>query len=162
MKEDEEYGEFAEPKQYSFFEEILKRPNVREWLDWNDEERKFRKKERLREFYSWIIGELNEEGEPGEPKLPKAISVRDLGKIIDDEVALNVFRAEGGTLIRALARYEAEHPEDWHPAINTAELVLASLTPDALRKLTDEDVKILEILSSRIKQVLKDRKKLLG
>jgi hypothetical protein len=35
MKADEEFGENAEPKMYSYFEEIFKRPNVRAWLAWD-------------------------------------------------------------------------------------------------------------------------------
>lgn len=160
MKQDEEYGEYAEPRKYSYFEEVLKRPNVREWLCWNDERREFINKEKIKEFYSWIVGEISEEGEPAEPKLPEARSVRDLDKIINDNMALNVFKASGGSLTRALAKYESEHPEDWHPAINNACLVLASMTPDSLRKMTSDDVKMLEQLNGRINLALTDRQKL--
>ena len=160
MKKDEEYGEYAEPRLYSYFEEVFKRPNVREWLQWDDNERQFQKTDRLREFYTWVIGEIGEEGEPAEPKLPEAKSVRDLGRIIDDSGAMNVFRSTGGTLTRALAKYEVDHPENWRPIILSAELALASLTPDTLRKLIAEDIEIIKTMSSRIDQVLKDYEKL--
>jgi len=160
MKNDEEYGEYAEPKIYSYFEETFKCPNVREWLAWDDNQRRFMNKERLREFFSWIVGEIIEEGEPSESKLPEAKSIRDLGKIIDDEKALSVFRGSGGSLSKALAKYEVEHPEDWRPTISSAELVLSALPPDTLRKFTPEDIERLVGLLNRLNQVFSDHKKL--
>src|SRR4029077_12395120 len=37
---DEEYGEHVLPTLYSYFEEVFKRANVRDWFQWSDEERK--------------------------------------------------------------------------------------------------------------------------
>lgn len=162
MQQDEEFGEYAEPKKYSYFEEVFKRPDVRDWLQWSDTERKFTNQNRVRELYSWMLGEPNDEGELGEPKLPEAKSVRDLGAIINDESAMAVFRSQGGTLTRALARYETEHPEDWKPIILQAQTVLASLAPDTLRALVAEDLATLNALKDRIELVLDDRRRLTG
>ena len=109
-----------------------------------------------------MLGEANDDGEFGEPKLPEAKSIRDLGAIINDESAMAVFRSQSGTLTRALARYEAEHPEEWKPIILQAQTVLASLAPDSLRALTAEDLVTLNALKDRIELVLDDRRKLTG
>src|SRR6266852_6458137 len=109
-----------------------------------------------------MVGEPNEAGEPGDKKLPEAKSVRELGMIIDDAGAMTVFRAAGGTLTRALARFESEHPQEWLPAVSSAENVLASLSPDILRKLSEEELATLQKLRSRVDQVLEDRKRLRG
>jgi len=162
MTEDEEFGEHADPKLYSYFEEVFKRPNVRDWLQWSDNDRRFTNKAHLREFYGWMFGELSDDGGLGDPKLPEAKSIRDLGTIIDNDSAMAVFRAQDGTLTRALARYEAEHPEDWKPIINQAESVLASLSPDTLRAFTQDDLNALENLLRRINQVQKDRQRLIN
>lgn len=162
MGADEEFGEFAEPGLYSYFEEVFKRGNIRDWLAWSDEQRKFVNEERIREFYGWMVGETNDSGEQSEPKLSEAKSVRDLGKIIDDVGAMTVFRSEGGSMTRALARFEAEHPQEWLPAVSSAENVLASLSPDILRQLSDEELSTLGKLRSRVDQVLEDRKRLRG
>ena len=158
MKDDEEFGEFAEPKMYSYFEEILKRPNVKNWLDWNDEQERFVSENRVREFYGWMVshGEGNES-----PKLPEAKSVRELSQIIGDESALNVFRSPEGTLARALARYEVDHPEDWYPKVLAATAALKSLTPEMLRAMDDNTLKSSDELKERIAQTLKDRTSLL-
>jgi hypothetical protein len=162
MKNDEEYGEYAEPKMYSFFEEIFKKPDVRSWLDWDDNDRKFKNSNRLHEIFTWMVGEQDDSGNLLDPKLPEAKSIRDLGTIISDESALSVFRSPNGNLARALARYEADHPEDWHPTIIKAEAILAGLSPDNLRSLTNEEVQSLDKLKSRIDIVITDRQKLLS
>jgi len=162
MREDEEYGEFSEPGLYSYFEEVFKRGNVRDWLGWSDDERKFTTEDRLKEFYGWMVGEPDESGGLGEKRLSEAKSVRELGKIIDDLGAMTVFRSAGGSLTRALARFESEHPQEWLPAVSSAEGVLASLSPDTLRKLDEEQLGVLNKLRGRIDQVLEDRRKLQG
>jgi hypothetical protein len=162
MKNDEEYGEYAEPKLYSFFEEIFKRPTVRTWLIWDDNQRKFTNTTGLKEMFQWIIGEENEDGELNDPKLSEAKSIRDLGLIINNESAMAVFKSANGTLSRALARYEVDHPEDWHPIIIKAESILAGLAPDNLRNLTDTEIGALEKLSKRITVVINDRERLLN
>jgi hypothetical protein len=162
MRADEEYGEHVLPTLYSYFEEVFKRANVRDWFQWSDEERKFTNAARIKEFYSWILGEIDENGELGEAKLPEAKSVRDLGKIIEDAHAFAVFQSQGGTIARALARFEAEHPQEWLPAVTNAEGVLASLSPDVLRQLNEEGVRSLEALRQRVGTVLEDRRRLLN
>ena len=112
MKSDEEFGEYAEPRLYSYFEEAFKPPNVKKWLGWDEKEEKFNNDVNIREFYSWIIPL-----EGNDPKLPEAKSVRDLAQFIDDDSSFKVFRSPDGSLARALAKYEVEHPEDWFPKI---------------------------------------------
>lgn len=159
MKSDEEFEEYAEPRKYSYFEEVFKRPNVKNWLDWSDEKECFCADERLREFYSWMIpqGEDNPE-----PKLAEAKSVRDLSQILSDENAMTILRSADGTMRRALARFEADHPEDWYPKVLAATAAIKSLTPDMLRALDDSTIKTLGELRQRIEQAFKDRESLLA
>lgn len=153
MKSNEEYGEHADPRMYSYFEEIFKRPAVRNWLDWNDEKGAFTQLDRLSEFYSWMIPQ--EDG--NSPKLPEAKSVRELAQILFDEAALNILRAPDGSLSRALARYEVDHPEDWYPKVLSATSAVKNLTPDMLRNLDQTTLASLVDLKTRIEQALKDR-----
>ena len=162
MKANEEYGEYAEPTLYSYFEEVFKRPVVREGLDWKDDQQCFLNEKALLEFYGWIKGEKRDDGELGEPKLPQAISVRDFSKIFADEKALAVFRSAEGTLTHALARLEADQPVEFIPAVNACEGALANLAPDRLRKLSDADIGALISLKTRIERLLHDRVLLIG
>ncbi len=84
MKADEEFGEHAVPTMYSYFEEVFKRPNIRTWLGWDEQQ--FTSAERLREFYSWMVPQGDDENKA--TKLPEAKSVRDLSQILSDENAL--------------------------------------------------------------------------
>jgi hypothetical protein len=153
MRQDEEYGDSATPKLYSYFDESLKKPTIKLWLGWSDTTNQFENKDRLLEFYSWIISPENGES----PKLPKAISVRDLGTIIQDDNVMQTFRSPNGTLVHALAKYEVDHPEEWSPKISAANSALKSLTPDKLRKMDDTARQAIESLKETIEQVLKDR-----
>lgn len=157
MKNDEEYGDHAEPKMYTYFDEVFRRANLRAWLDWSDDQERFCAEEALKEFYSWMIPL----GEDSVPKLPEARSIRSLSEILSDESAMKVFRAPDGSLERARVRYEVDHPADWYPQVLAAASAVKSLTPDTLRSLDQPTLDSLNELRDRIDQALKDRISLL-
>jgi hypothetical protein len=70
------------------------------------------------------------------------------------------FSTEGGSLTRGLSRFESEHQEDWLPAIVNAQAVLASLSPDKLRGLGENEIQDLIALRARVDRVLEDRARL--
>lgn len=158
LKDDDEFGEFAQPNMYSYFEEVFKKPQVKNWLQWADDAEEFENSENLREFYTWMVGPTDGEDEPH--KLPEAKSVRDLAQIIDDDNALAVLRTNEGTLARAIARYEQDHPEDWYPKITAATAALGTLTPAMLKAMDDVTLKSLLDLRDQITESLDDRDKL--
>ncbi len=162
MKEDEEFGEFAEPKLYSFFEEIFKKPEVKNWLEWDDGVRRFINVGNLREMYSWISGGIDDDDNPVEPKLSEAKSIRDLAPILNDPKALAILRAEDGSLLKARAKYEADLPEEWQPVIDNAESTLNNLSISTLKNMTEEDIELLIRVRDRLTSVLADRDKLLA
>ncbi len=157
MKGDEEYGDHAEPKMYTYFDEVFRRANLRAWLDWNDIKERFCAEGRLKEFYGWMVPQ----GEDNVAKLPEARSVRQLSEILEDESAMKVFRAPDGTLDRALVRYEVDHPADWYPKVVAASSAVKSLTPDMLRNLDQTTLDSLHELREKIDQALKDRNSLM-
>lgn len=159
MKNDEEFGELVEPNMYSYFEEVFKKPTVKNWLEWSDEQESFLQKERLNEFYSWVVPPSTEDG--GTHKLPQARSVRELADIITDDNAMAVLRTSDGNLARAIARFEVDHPEDWYPKITAAAAALKTLTPKMLREMDSITLKSLEELKQQIEQSLEDRDNLL-
>ena len=55
MKSSEEFGEATDPRMYSYFEEIFKRPDVKTWLVWSDEAEEFTQLERINEFGAIIV-----------------------------------------------------------------------------------------------------------
>ena len=159
MKKDEEFSERADARMYSYFEEVFKRPTVRTWLGWDDDAEGFTNEERRTEFYSWMVP--SEDDESG-PRLPEAKSVRELSEILTDDNAMSILRAHNGTLARALARFEMDHPEDWYPKVTAATSAIKSLTPEMLRNLDENTLNGLQDLSAKISQALKDRSSLLN
>lgn len=160
MKTDEEFGEFAEPKQYSYFEEIFKKAEIKSWLGWDDSARRFTNGPHLREMYSWMVGGYDDDGEEVSPKLPEAKSIRELALIINDERALAILRSENGTLSSARSKYESDHPEEWVPIIIKATDALKNMTLDQLKGMNAQQVEILDEIRSRIAGLLSDREKL--
>ena len=160
MRANEEFGEATDPRMYSYFEEVFKRPDIKTWLSWSDELEEFTQHERLNEFYGWIVPSTEDGGGP--PKLPEAKNIRDLANIVQDENAMSVLRGPDGTLSRALARYQVDHPEDWFPKVMAATAALKTLTPDMLRKIDQPTLASLGELKERIEQAIKDRTQLMG
>lgn len=159
MSADDEFGEFAIPRMYSYFEEVFKRANVRTWLGWSDDQERFTAVDNLREVYSWMIPQGDDESQT--PKLTEAKSVRDLSQILDDPNAMAIMRSPDGTLVRALSKYELDHPEDWFPKVIAATSAVRSLTPDMLRAMDENTLQSLEDLRQKIDQTLLDRKALI-
>ncbi|MFA5167311.1 MAG: ParB/Srx family N-terminal domain-containing protein [Candidatus Omnitrophota bacterium] len=163
MYKDEDIGaDHVDSKLYSYFEEVFRKPNIREWLDWKEDERAFKNTKNLKNFYSWILGEPDDEGTLGDPKLPEAKSVRELDLIIGDSSAMTVFCQKNGSLAKALARYEIDHPEEWKPCVKQAKDILTSISADSLKKMEISDLKLLNDLKETIQVLIDDRTKLVG
>ena len=158
MKANEEYGEYAHPKLFSYFEETFKVSSVSNWLNWSEQDGLFINKQRLSDFYSWIIPDPESDGEQ---KLPEAKSLRSLAKIIDDEHAMAIFCAPGGTLTNALVKYQSDHPEEWYPKILEALSSIKALTPAMLREMTIVELNALTTIQGLIDRQLKDRETLI-
>ncbi|MFL5348988.1 MAG: AAA family ATPase [Hyalangium sp.] len=92
-----DYGDQFRSDQYNLFREIVKSPSLRDWLDWDYEQHKAGNTKNLERLFSWIStvedeGEYTEE-EVGttikrDPAITTGAQVRELAKIIDDEIAL--------------------------------------------------------------------------
>src|SRR5262249_43573504 len=67
MEDDEEFGEHADPKLYSFFHEAVSQPKVRKWLGFSDESFQAENEEARREFYE-LLSPREVDGEKLPPK----------------------------------------------------------------------------------------------
>lgn len=161
MHKDEDIGEYVTPRLYSYFEEVFKKQHIRAWLAWDDNERKFKNEINLKEFYSWILGELNEEGVLGDPKLPEAKSIRELDTFFNDASAMSIFRQKNGSLSKALAKYEIDHPEEWRLIVRQVMNTISSISAESLKGMGDDDVALLDKLKDKIQSLINDRAKLL-
>ena len=84
FKTDEEFAGKWKPSYFSYFDEILKKPALRTYLDFDDDKYKFKNIQNLKRFYDWIIPD-----EEGNSTINDARNIRELSILIHDNVALN-------------------------------------------------------------------------
>uniref|UniRef100_A0A7C3US71 ParB/Sulfiredoxin domain-containing protein n=1 Tax=candidate division WOR-3 bacterium TaxID=2052148 RepID=A0A7C3US71_UNCW3 len=73
-KEDEDFGDRLDPEKFGLFSEIIfKKPNLRDWLEWDERTRRFKNEEGLKKFLSWTTSEKKQK-----PKLTISPQTRDL------------------------------------------------------------------------------------
>ena len=93
-----DYGDQFQSDQYNLFREVLARPTMREWLDWNDAEYIAGNQANLSRLFSWISKEVEPDdvsdgdnpdlqAEPG-PIVTTVGHVRELAKMINDKAAV--------------------------------------------------------------------------
>lgn len=112
MEQDEEFGEYADPKLYSFFHEAVSQPKVREWLQFSDQTYRAENPENRRIFYE-LLSPREIEGETKEPKLQNANrQVRLLKDIVDKPVPLKILIDPEKTFEDAVKAAEVENPPD--------------------------------------------------
>ena len=95
-----DFGDQFESDDYSIFVEITKRPNIKEWLEWDDNIYKAQNKINQERLFSWISkteelidedsldNDETQEYEELEPIITKAVEIRDLAIFIKNENAL--------------------------------------------------------------------------
>jgi len=84
FKTDEEYASKWKPSYFSYFDEILKKPALRNFFEFNEETFRFDNIENIKRFYEWIVPD-----EEGKSTFSDARTVRRLSELLDDNVALN-------------------------------------------------------------------------
>ncbi|WCL50784.1 ParB N-terminal domain-containing protein [Leptospira sp. GIMC2001] len=84
FKTDEEYASKWKPSYFSYFDEILKKPALRNFFEFNEETFRFDNIENIKRFYEWIVPD-----EEGKSTFSDARTVRRLSELLDDNIALN-------------------------------------------------------------------------
>jgi len=112
MEKDDEFGEFAAPKLYSFFHEAVSQPKVREWLAFSDQTYTAENVDARRTFYE-LLSPREIDGVKYPPKLQNANrQVRQLKDIVDKPVPLKILADPDKSFEEAVRAAEAEVPED--------------------------------------------------
>ncbi|MCP4104296.1 MAG: hypothetical protein GY749_01990 [Desulfobacteraceae bacterium] len=121
IKDHPDYHRDADAKIFPYFQEFFGRSNVslRDWLDWDEKQRKFQNADRFDEFMSWFYPKLNDQGEfdpdiPGnweKRRIPRTLDLRNISELISkypDE--FRSFR-NGAQLNLAIGRAVAKQEE---------------------------------------------------
>ncbi len=84
FKKDEEYSSSWKHSFFSHFDEVLKRPVLRNFFGWNEDSYLFENVENTRRFYEWLSTD-----EEGNITFQDALQVRQLVHLVSEPVALN-------------------------------------------------------------------------
>jgi hypothetical protein len=154
MAESEDFGSYAGPSMYTYFDEVLKRPKVRTWLGWKEDSSRFEEDDNLQSFYSWITPD--DEMENGGRRIPVSESVRSLDAVIADDAALAVLNTAGQTVDDALRVAAPTVGPNWIEPLKRAIKALDSVPIGDLENLAADDRQImldlLDLTRKRIDQ----------
>jgi hypothetical protein len=157
MRADPEYGDLAKPGLFSNFEEALKLPKVRTWLEWDDAANKALNAEHRQMLYSWFVG-IEEDGVRLPAKIVDAKDIRKLPALFENPVAFQRFAEDPALSLADAARASGvdDSPHlDWR-AIITANLATLENVPALdLRDASDADVELLDRVKQTVDALLK-------
>jgi len=156
MKNDSEYGEFATPKKFSFFDEIFKLPKLyKEWLEWDDNLGYFKNGHNIKIMYGFIVGE-EIDGERKEPKIADPKDVRKLSNLMEDTVQFNRFCQTSDLGLEDALRGVVVKPQiDWRLLLSNNLNALTQLPATDLQEATQADINLLEKIKSLCENHLK-------
>lgn len=165
-----EFGEQFDPNMFGIFEEIIKKPVLKLWLEWNDNGYYARNEFNLNRLFSWISKTEEyvevEEGysddeysddEKGEfkefePIITKSLEIRDLAMFINNERAIKVMEEER-SLARGLVSSGSVNQQSYKNALTKLDESLKDL--DMYRSLiVTEDVKSLESAKEKLLELM--------
>lgn len=143
MAENEDYAEYATPDMYTYFDEVVKRPAVRQWLGWSNESGSFEDEERAQHFYSWITPDDDLEGRP---KIGSSEGVRRLDAVLQDPAALEVLNTPGKSIDDALTVAAPTTTPDWTEPLARAIRALDAVPISDLEDLSESNRSLIEQL----------------
>jgi hypothetical protein len=159
MREDEEFQSKAENKFYSLFEEAIRDKHVKAWLDWDDEGKRFKNNDNLKQFYSWICPDDEREGQERRIHDPRHIS--SLGKLIaakQEALLEKVDKHEISLSAAAQKLTDDDYRHDWKSAFKKIEGLLGDIPNSAIDKDAAEIVTALDQLEAQIENLRKKAK----
>ncbi|KYC35737.1 hypothetical protein WA1_08010 [Scytonema hofmannii PCC 7110] len=130
MRTDDEYGDKAQNDQFTLFDEAYKHKTVRDWLEWDENEYKYKNTSNLKQFYSWIVPDEEHEEKLRRIKDPR--HMRYLAELLDKKRPdlLNAIERHEMTIEEAWGRIDAasnNNGYDWVAEIDKAKKVVNGL-----------------------------------
>ena len=160
MRQDEEYGDFADRELFSLFQEMLLRPPIRGWLEWSDDQNKFLNDANRKTIYRMIARDHNDNDDDDDDSLRQMIhnpqemrrfaqilshpyKDRVLDRLLNDDINIEQAWAtlEPGTVT-------------WEELIAAATQALTDLPADQLQAFNDSQAANLESLKEVLQRKL--------
>lgn len=152
-KDDDDYGDKVDADKFSLFQEaIFKKPSLKKWLEWDDNNKKFGNQENFKKLLAWYLGD--EDVNNGEPRLPRVNpDVRDvLSKLLLDENKSIFEEFENGDISVDRARAKMEEDKyrkdadeikvDLDSQLVTLDRMTTTLQTLPIPKILEDDEKI--------------------
>jgi len=120
-KSDEDYGDMLNSNKFGHFDEIiLEKDEIKEWMGWDDKQRKFTKTNNLKKYLSWAIPE----DEGAKPKIDISPTTRDvLPKLIRPENKSLLEKFESGKIDLRQCEAELLKEESKREVIDIADII---------------------------------------
>ena len=156
MRRDDEYGKKARNDYFSLFEEAYRNPNVRQWLEWKEDEYQFKHMENLHFFYSWIT--QDEDDEPEERRrIHNPRHVKILGSLLDGNNRSLIAKIDRHELEIEAAEYVAEEvreAENWRERLHSSLDVVKSLPSEVIAEYPGEYYSLLLDMTGEIEKFM--------
>lgn len=156
-----DYGDQFKSDMYYTFAEITKRPNIKKWIEWDDNRYRAYNEENTLRLFSWLSereehDELEEDEIEDSKKYPPIITkyreIQDLAKFIDNEQALLVMEEENSVAQGLLASGSKEQ-ESYEKSIKELDKQIDNL--DRLKDLISfEDIEKLKRINKTFLNIL--------
>jgi len=150
-----DYGDEFRSEKYAIFEETIKKPNIKEWLKWDDKKYKATNNINLERFFSWISTPDNGNEDNyhiEEAIISKSIEIRDLAKFIMNNHALEVMEEER-SVAQGLVASGSIAKESYEKSIKSLKNSIEDL--DRLQDLIEnEDIEKLKKLHIKFQDIL--------
>lgn len=152
------------PKDYSYFEEAMKSPSIRNWLDIKDTPLECGNLEHFGLLLSWMFGKYNETtGENDPPKLPEAKSMRKFANLLLEENNrfYQVFINTNKTIDEIDFEIKTSRPNtNWKDAIENLRHEFEIMPFVTIQSFQEEDLELIEKMMDFIKEKVTAIKKL--
>lgn len=158
---DSDYGDQFESDMYYTFAEIVKKPTIKSWIEWNDNNYYAEHEENIARLFAWL-SETEEETEQehddlAEEKVAPPIinryrDIQDLAKFIKNENALQIMEEEGSVAHGLFASGTIEEEslgkniEKLKSSIRELSRLKKLMTPEEIEHLMDAKISLLDII----------------
>ncbi len=162
MMDDEIYSEFAHPKLFTHFEEMVKSPVIKNWLGWDDEEFVFKNVANLELMYGLISESEDEKGEIVDPRLPAHTDVRAFAKILPNDKARTQFLNGNINVNQALNIANPVPTSPWQEIAKECLGMLNNFKLSDIKKWADSDTDLLDQILEQTKDIKNNVNRLRG
>jgi hypothetical protein len=161
MRDNEEFGAYAEPQMYPLFHEAVSLPGVREWLGWDDSTTRFSNDAECEHFYSLLVPQESEDGGEREAKITTYHEVRQLREILGNTEAKLVLHDPGRSFLEAVTIANREQlSKSWLAQVAAAIEALKRVSVLELISWSAEDRAEIEKLIATATELLRNYEKL--